>query len=131
MRIGSAHRPFEEAVEAEFERISQVKESELRQLRGSLTAGLYIYKLQEWMKVFPTEQILILKSEYLYQETPKAVNQVFNFLGLPNHKCSSFTKYNSGSYSSMSEKLRAKLSSFYKPYNRMLEEYLGRKFNWY
>ncbi len=129
MRIGSEHRSFEEAVTAELNQI-QAKSSEMYKWRGALTAGLYYYKLKEWMKVFPQEQILILKSEDLYRDTPKLVNQVFDFLGLPSYTCSTYTKYNSGSYSSISEKLKGELSSFYEPHNQILEEYLGRKFNW-
>jgi hypothetical protein len=67
------------------------------------------------MKVFPKEQLLILKSEDFYGNPPATMKQVHHFLNLPDHQLTEYRNYNPGSY---------------QPYNRELEDYLGRKFNW-
>ena len=64
------------------------------------------------------------------------MNQVFDFLGLPEHQHSDYSgdspskKYNSGSYDSISDDLRDRLSEFFRPHNQQLEELLSMKFNW-
>ena len=58
------------------------------------------------------------------------MKQVFNFLGLPDYQIQNYPKLNAGSYTSISESLRQKLSDYFQPHNQRLEEYLGMKFNW-
>ncbi len=95
-----------------------------------LLSGLYIFFIEKWMSLFPKEQFLILRSEDFYSNPSTVMKQVFDFLDLPNHQLSDYKQYNAGSYKPMDENLYQKLSDFFKPYNQMLEEYLGMNFNW-
>lgn len=92
--------------------------------------SLYIYFIKKWMNVFPKEQLLILKSEDFYGNPPATMKQVHHFLNLPDHQLTEYRNYNPGSYHSVPDALRCQLAEFFQPYNRELEDYLGRKFNW-
>lgn len=92
--------------------------------------SLYIYFIKEWMKVFPKEQFLILKSEDFYSNPLATMKQVHRFLNLPDYQLTEYRNYNPGSYPLISLELRQQLEEFFHPYNQQLEEYLGRKFNW-
>lgn len=98
--------------------------------RGYLWLGLYVYFIEEWMNTFPREQFLILQSEDFYAEPANTMQQVFEFLELPDYQLTEYRKYNKGSYSPTEESLRQELSAFFKPHNQKLEKYLGRSFNW-
>ena len=92
--------------------------------------GLYVYWLKEWMKFFPKEQFLILRSEDLYKNSANTMNRVFNFLGISEYENSSYKNTFRGQYTSMDESLHAALKEYYRPHNQKLEEFLGMEFNW-
>ncbi|MBU1681465.1 sulfotransferase domain-containing protein, partial [Candidatus Micrarchaeota archaeon] len=50
--------------------------------RNLVSGGIYLNYLKELYKVFPKEQVLILKSEDLFSNPKVAVNKCFRFLGL-------------------------------------------------
>ena len=96
----------------------------------SIFSSLYIYQVQVWLEVFNREQFLILKSEDFYSNPHRTMEQVYDFLGLPNYPLAKYPKINSGSYNPADEKIRNILRDYFEPYNQQLEEYLGMKFNW-
>jgi hypothetical protein len=71
-----------------------------------------------------------LRSEDLYNAPATTMKQVFDFLELSDYKLPNYPKWNSGSYSRVSDDLRQTLSDFFQPHNQKLEEYLSIKFNW-
>ncbi len=95
-----------------------------------LIQGLYVYWLKEWLRYFPREQILIIKSEDLFTQTSLVMKQVFDFLNIPNHSSSEYPNTLKGRYSSMSESLRHSLNEYFKPHNQKLEDFLCRDLNW-
>ena len=95
-----------------------------------LKPGLYVDQLQRWMQIFPREQFLILRSEDLFANPDIAVNQVFKFLGLPEHHLSEYPQHRAGKYSPVSPEIREALAEYFRPYNQQLEQYLGRNFYW-
>ena len=96
----------------------------------SVISSLYIYKVRSWLELFNREQILILKSEDFYSNPAKTMEEVYNFLGLPNYPLAKYSKINGGSYNPADEEIRNVLRDYFEPYNRQLEEYLGMEFNW-
>jgi hypothetical protein len=103
--------------------------------RGYLFIGIYVYFLRLWMSHFPKEQLLVLNSEKFFTNPASTLTTVFNFLELPDYKLSQYRPHNQGSYlkkdsSTEEQQVRTKLSKFFEPYNRELEDYLGIKFNW-
>lgn len=125
-------KTFTELVTTELQKFEHFTESELasRGNSGCVLGGLYIYQLQRWMNLFPKEQLLILQSEYFFNDPAKVMTEVFDFLNLPQHQCSDYRSFNAGCYSPMSNELRHTLREFFRPHNQRLEKYLGRKFNW-
>ncbi|MGL5881504.1 MAG: tetratricopeptide repeat protein [Xenococcaceae cyanobacterium] len=125
---------IEEAIALEIKQIEHFSENKIIKTAfynpDNILSSLYIYKIREWLKYFAKEQLLILKSEDLYEKPAEIVKQVFDFLELPEYQLTKYPKVNVGSYSPISEELRNTLANYFQPYNQQLEEYLGRKFDW-
>jgi hypothetical protein len=140
-QYGTEKRSLEEVVNKEIEMLQGVSNMEeiekadsWQKRRGYLVISMYFYFLEKWMSVFPKEQFLILNSENFFSNPSTTLTKVFKFLGLPDYQLSEYRPHNQGSYlkdSSIEEQqLRTKLSQFFEPHNRKLEDYLGIKFNW-
>ncbi|WP_159783169.1 sulfotransferase domain-containing protein [Sodalinema gerasimenkoae] len=95
-----------------------------------MARGVYVEFLKHWFSVFPREQFLILKSEDFYEDPGRSLEQVYEFIGLPNYQLSSYKKYNSGQYSPAEVSIRKKIAEFYQPYNQELSQLLNADFTW-
>ena len=115
---------FEEAIEQEPSRLEG--EFEKMQKDGNyfsyhynahsyLTSGIYTNQLERWFKYFPKEQFLILSSEDFYNEANKILNQVFEFLGVPDFNQETFSVFRKGNYTKINPETRKKLVEFFKP----------------
>ena len=135
-RLNWEDRSFEVAINQELEILKTTPKQpqgdrKYWRLSGNyIGRGVYIEFIQKWMGLFPKKQFLILRGEDLYQTPDNTMKQVFDFLGLPEHKLAKYKKLNSGSYTPISDLLRQRLSEYFQPHNQRLEEYLGIKFNW-
>ena len=78
--------------------------------------SIYVYKIRRWMKLFPPENILILKSESFFNDIPTSMERVFGFLNLPNHQENNYTKHNIGSYRPVSDEIKQKLTEIFQAY---------------
>lgn len=58
------------------------------------------------------------------------MDKVFTFLELPPYRIHDESAKNTRKYDPMSSETRQKLAAFYAPYNRKLNELLGRDFGW-
>jgi len=139
---------FEEAIEKENERLAGEMEKMLHDPTyysfnynwySYLTRGIYLAQLKNWMEYFPQEQLLILSSEDFYEKTPEIFAKVQQFLDLPEWMPEKFKKNPPDTliqtsklygYPPMDGKIHAKLSDFFKPYNKQLFELLNVKFEW-
>ncbi len=92
--------------------------------------GKYIEQLQNWMRFFPKEQLLILLSEDLFTAPLETMNKVHNFLELPAYYSEKYLKYNSGKYSSPTDDIYQQLVEYFQPHNQQLAKYLGVDLNW-
>lgn len=95
-----------------------------------LSRGIYVEQLQNWMNVFPREQFLIVQSEDLASQSPKTLNQVFEFLDLPPYQLTNYKKYNVGDYPNVSLDIRQYLAEYFLPYNDKLIELIGQGLTW-
>lgn len=95
-----------------------------------LNRGQYITHLRYWLRFFPMEQFLILRSKDLYNQPKEVYRQVLEFLELPEWYPRKFKKYNQNPYKGLDKGLQRELQEYYRPYNKELEEFLGRKFGW-
>jgi len=95
-----------------------------------LARGFYAEQLENWYKLFSKDQILIIKSEEFATETNKIMNNVFDFLELPQYHIPDNSKKNKIYYEPMKKETRDDLIEFFRPYNKKLYSLVGRNFNW-
>jgi hypothetical protein len=144
IELGHETLSFEEAIQGEEERTSQERDKILKDEqyvsdtyihRSYLTRGIYVDQLQAWMRFFPREQFLILKSEDFYVNPIAIFKQVLSFLNLPetepqlNKKDYTQDSYNTY-FSQMDPAIRTHLLEYFRPHNARLYEFLGVDFGW-
>ena len=66
-----------------------------------LSRGHYADQLAIWMKLFPRDQMLILRSEDFFAEPPRIFQKVLRFLDLPPWELGEYKQYNAREYSTM------------------------------
>jgi hypothetical protein len=130
---------FEEAIEAE-ERIVPAEVSKMLQdehyesvshrTRSYLRRGIYIDQLLIWSSFFPREQMLILKSEDLFDDTTKVLERMLDFLKISHWAPETYSIPNKREYTGVSPLIRQRLDEYYKPHNERLYEYLGVDLGW-
>jgi hypothetical protein len=143
IELGLETRSFEEAIQDEAQRTAQEREKILKdehyhsfiyRHHSYLTRGIYVEQLQAWMRFFPREQFLILKSEDFYADPTAILKKVYEFLDLPVTELQlskkGYTPLNNTSYSKMDGMLRTRLIEYFRPHNARLYEYLGIDFGW-
>lgn len=130
---------FEEAIAHEPERlkgeigklsIDPTYYSYAHQHHTYLSRGIYADQLPAWFKLFPKEQILILKSEDLYANPCEISNKTLEFLNLPPNQLEIYEKHNATEYLPVSEDLYQQLKAYFRPHNQRLAEMLDRDFGW-
>lgn len=130
---------FEEALQREPQRLDGQREKMVADKRydsydydhySYLSRGLYVDQLQHWMKLFPKEQMLILRSEDFFAQPGRVLQEVFQFLELPAWELPNYKPYNAREYNTMDDKIRKRLFHYFEPHNRRLYDLLGRDFAW-
>ena len=142
---------FEEAVKCEVERLAgeqekilanEYYESYTHRHYAYLSRGIYANQLQNWMRYFPKEQFLILKSEDLYSDPVTIVKQTLEFLEVPTSALritKEFKQYreptskgymNNERPPKMEPALRKYLIEYFQSHNARLYEFLKRDFGW-
>jgi hypothetical protein len=141
VRGGREPLSFAEAIEREPERLAG-EEERLRTEPGYYSwnhhrysyarRGVYIDQLQRWLQHFPRSQLLVLQSEWMYRDPAAATALVHRFLGLREHRLDRYEDtYQRGQYDrGIPPELRAKLASYFEPYNRQLFQFLGEEYDW-
>jgi Sulfotransferase domain len=130
---------FEEAIEVE-ERIlpgevskmlqSEYYASATHRTRSYLSRGIYIDQLLVWSSFFQRKQMLILKSEDLFNDTTNALERMLDFLKIPHWAPETYSIPNKREYTGVSPLIRQRLDEYYKPHNQRLYEYLGVDLGW-
>jgi tetratricopeptide (TPR) repeat protein len=99
--------------------------------RGYLWTSMYAYFLEDWLTVFPKEQLLVLLSEDLYGRPAETTARVFAHLGLPDHRLAQYEVHYKGDYDKrLAPRVRERLTRFFAPHNARLEEVIGRRLPW-
>ncbi len=137
--LGKETLPFEEAIERETERVGSACRKMLEDGNyynldiaqyAYLSTGIYVDQIKTLMRLFPQEQILILKFEDFHGDRSCVFRRVLEFLNMPSWELKDCKKYNVGNYSDMDAAVRKRLVDYFKPYNQRLYEYLGVDFDW-
>lgn len=141
-RRGKETLPFAAALGAEEERLAGEREKILHDPQYRSTAhqwhsyrsrGCYMDQLENWLRFFPRERMLILLSERFYENPSTMLRVVTDFLALPPlpaRNADSYEKHNLAAYSGMDPKMRKELSDFYRPHNQRLASFLGIDLRW-
>ena len=143
LELGHETLPFEEAIAAEEQRIGREREkiardeyyySDAFKHLSYLSRGIYVDQLRAWMRLFPREQFLILKSEDFYADPAATLQEVLAFLQLPRialpAQKQDYKQYNNNTYNKMDPALRQRLLEYFQPHNARLYQLLGTDFGW-
>ncbi|ELS04094.1 sulfotransferase family protein [Xenococcus sp. PCC 7305] len=116
-----------------FSKLSTLEEREkLLKHNSYINHSLYAYHLEKWLNIIPLEQILIIKSEDLFESPEETVSKIVKFLGIKEFNNIQYKAYNSGTYfQKVSSDIIEDLSSAFMPYNSQLIEKLGININWH
>ncbi len=95
-----------------------------------LSFSLYAYSLKAWLKLFPREQFLFLRSENLFTQPSATMANTFDFLGLPDFPLAAYPNTLEGRYPDLSPTMRERLMTYFQPHNQRLEDLLGWSFQW-
>ena len=87
-------------------------------------------QLLVWSSYFPPRQMLVLKSEDLFDDTTNTLERVLDFLEIPHWTPAAYSIPNKREYTGVDPFVRQRLDEYYKPYNQRLYEYLGVDFGW-
>ena len=141
-RRGKEPLSFRDALASEDERLrGEVKKivetpghrSVSHQFYSYRSRGCYIDQLEEWLRYFPRENLLILIAEHFYDAPGTIVQQVIDFLhlpALPSRPPASYEKHNLAEYPKLDAELRTELAAFYARYNQRLARFLGTDLPW-
>jgi hypothetical protein len=138
-REAREHLSFEEAIEAEEDRLLGEKEKLLaaenyhspKHRRYSyLSRGVYVDQLLEWDRHFDRDQLLVLKSEDFFENPQESYERVLGLLGLPHWETGVSGERNEGEYDEMNSATRRRLEDYFEPHNRRLYEFLGVDLGW-
>ena len=116
---------FREALAAEDERMRTATMHESRAY-SYLSRGFYARQLARLWSLFPREQTLLLRSEWLRDDPGRTFRRAERFLGLPPAALPEYAKSNPGDYESpLAAADRAALVATYAPDIRELERMTG------
>ena len=136
---GFEHLPFEDALDAEPERLAGEDErmrsdptyvSFPHQHFSYLSRGRYLEQVTRWHALFPAEQLLIVDSAAFFADPDKGFREVERFLGITEISLREYPRLNARSGAEMAPATLERLREHFAGPNRRLEEYLGRAFPW-
>ena len=140
IRLGVEDLPIQVAFDKENERLEEEKEKLL--LNGNyysyahqhfsyLDRGKYVNQIKTYLKYFPENQILILKSEDFFRDPQNVFNKVIDFLGVDSHLISNMKPRNVGTYrDKVDENLKEELRQYFQPWNEKLYKLLNTDLKW-
>ncbi len=144
VRLGQEKLPLAEALAAEEERLAGAHQEiidhpdsralELRRY-SYVARGRYAEQLERWRRLFPPEQIMVVRSADLFDATGDTFGRILDFLGLPrwappgfrNH---SYVDPSQGRYPEPSPQVTDFLGERLAASNHALVELLGDDFRW-
>lgn len=139
VRAGRETLPLEAALDAEPTRLAGEAErleadpgyeSYNHRHFGYLTRGVYVDQLTSWRSHFPAEQMLVIQSERLFEQTDAEMRRVFDFLGVPHVPAPALSPSVVQPYLRPSAEVEARLAAFFVPHNARLYDFLGEDLGW-
>jgi Sulfotransferase domain len=137
--LGREQLSFEEAIDREPERMHGEVERMLRDPTyfshawwnyTYVSRGRYAEQLERWFAAFPREQVLVLLTDELADDTAGTYRRVLEFLGADAHELDSYPRIFDRDYAEMSGATRSGLEQKFAEPNRQLAALLGRELPW-
>jgi hypothetical protein len=92
--------------------------------------GCYAEQIERYQRFFPKEQLLIVKSEDLFERPQHTLDEVLEFLELPEFTIGSAEALNAGGYARREIPEEQELRRFFETHNRRLYQLIGRDLGW-
>jgi hypothetical protein len=136
---GRERLSFEDALKAEPERVDEahrrlasgeIGASREHQIHSYVARGRYAEQLERWLKLYPREQLLVLRFEDLVKDPLAVLNQALAYLRLPPMQEARLEARYTRSYPPMNPETGERLREYFAPENRRLEALLGRPMGW-
>lgn len=130
---------FDEAVEVEKLRITPHHEkmkvdpnyrNQQHQTFSYLSRGFYYEQLQNWLKHYTLDEMLILKSEDFFENPKQTLTKVYKYLGARELFPEDLSAKNARTYSKLPPEKYQELKEFYSEDSETLANLLGNKFRW-
>jgi hypothetical protein len=130
-------KPIGEAMAAEEARMAPLLAAEdyrcvaFRALSYKLR-GHYAEQLARYLALFPRENLLVLRTEDLFDDPQGMMARLFGFLGVaPNREAMRFAARNIGfNARPVDPAVRESLDAYFAPHNQRLYELIGADFGW-
>lgn len=92
--------------------------------------GVYADQLESWLEEFPAEQLLVVKSERLFEDPAAELGRVQAFLEVPAEPPGDPPPWNQRSYPSVAPQTERRLAERFAPENERLYELIGEDLGW-
>lgn len=137
---GLEHLGFEAALDAEPQRLVGEEQrlcadatygSDAHRLWSYTARGEYASQLERWLAHYRREQLLVLRSEDLYEKPRETYERTLGFLGLSPFDLAAYPRYTRrASDAQMTETARARLTAHFLPHNERLAALIGEEVWW-
>lgn len=112
-------------------RLGLARSTEALTFKGCVVRGYYALQLELLWQEYPREQVLIVDSADLFDDTNAVCQRVFDFVGLDRFAVQPDKIYNRGHYREKIDPAMAELlRDHYRPHDELLVELVGRPFRW-
>ena len=137
--LGREALSFEDALAAEDERLVGEVERLIADPRAFSRAwwdhtytarGRYAEQLERWLEAFPSEQLLVVRTEDLGERPAETYASILAFLGAEPHQLPDYPRVFDRDYEPMRAETRAALAATFAEPNLRLEALLGRELRW-
>ena len=113
-----------------FEEAIANPDTSFEQSRLYLHRGRYSEHIKPWLSAFRRDQLLFVKSEELFRDPRKTLDEVYEFLGVEKLYPENIQAQEVGSYTELSPKTRVELEKYFRKTNDELVELLGARYRW-
>lgn len=138
-RQGNEPLSFEDAIAAEPERLAgeaaRIADDDTyisfgHQHYSYLARGHYLEQLRRWLKLFPRDQLLVLKSEDFFQHPAGLYRRVTDFLGLEPRDLVARPVPTHAPPEPIASETRQRLQTYFAAENAGLSELVGAEMTW-
>ena len=98
--------------------------------RSYLSKGIYANQIQNWLEIFPNNQIHMISTEEMQKNPIETLQKVFKFLDITDYEIPDPQKQKSADYKKMNFETRQKLLKFYQPHNEIFFDIIKQRFEW-